>query len=124
MLFFGTISGHNVVLAFDRTMTPFGLTLANVPRQLFECGALLDAELARPRAPGSGLVLLVFDALVVAGCPVWTLPWSECTNAARIGLTHHSKCCGASERAGEDPVALEQPKSRQSLGISQRCRGA
>jgi hypothetical protein len=89
LIMFCRFDGKNFAVFFDRCMTPHLLRAQKVPKQLFQ-GTLLDCELAAPCDPSKPRVALVFDALVVAGIPVYNERWSVRMSAARRGLTHYA----------------------------------
>jgi len=78
-----TFRGEKVVALITRGWDAYLLPLARVPRALFQ-GTVLDGELVRDDA--SQWTWLCFDAVFVAGVPVWALGFADRIAAARRGL--------------------------------------
>jgi hypothetical protein len=65
---------HHVVI-FDRTLTPYHFPIKEMPRALYQ-GTVFDGELVYDKLD-SRWVYLCFDAINVAGVPIFHLPFSE-----------------------------------------------
>jgi hypothetical protein len=77
-------SGVPVVILFDRTMTPYLCRQERVPDGLYQ-GTVVDGELATNIVSGISS-LLIFDAIVVNGVPVYNMPFSQRLGALDAAL--------------------------------------
>ena len=81
-----TFRGERVVVLVARNWEPYLLPLARVPKVLFQ-GTVLDGELVCDTGRWSWLC---FDAVLVAGIPVWYLSFGERLDCARRALKDYS----------------------------------
>ena len=95
LLFLTTYQGTKLACLVTRAWDVYVVGIRQVPRALFQ-GSVLDGELVRS---GAEWTWLGFDAVVVAGVPVWALDLSERLAAAARGLA-------AYQRSPRDSLAL------------------
>lgn len=69
------IDDTHLVVVFDRTLTPYLFPIHEMPRALYQ-GTLFDGEIVYDKVD-SKWVFLCFDAINIAGVPVFHLPFSE-----------------------------------------------
>jgi hypothetical protein len=82
-------AGKHVCAIFDRTMTPYLVGIKKVPRAMFEGGTIFDGELTWD-STARRWAYLIFDAVVVCGVTVATLPFAERLAAASTALEFYA----------------------------------
>jgi len=83
LLVFLTFDGTKAAFLVTRAWDVFVVGIRQVPKALFQ-GTVFDGELVHA---GDSWTWLGFDAVVVSGIPVWSLPLSERLKAAGRGMT-------------------------------------
>ena len=78
------VHGLHVSIVFDRTLTPYLFPIHDMPRALYQ-GTVFDGEIVFDKIE-SKWVFLCFDALNIAGVPVFHLPFSERLRIISISL--------------------------------------
>jgi hypothetical protein len=78
------IDGVHLGVVFDRTLTPYLFPMYYTPRALYQ-GTLLDGELVYDKVEKTW-VFLCFDALNIAGVPVFHLPFTKRLEALTLSL--------------------------------------
>jgi hypothetical protein len=74
----------HVALVFDRTLTPYLFPIYHMPRALYQ-GTVFDGEIVYDKLENRW-VFLIFDAMEIAGVPVFHLPFSERLTATITSL--------------------------------------
>lgn len=69
------VDGLHVGVVFDRTLTPYLFPIYYTPRALYQ-GTVLDGEIVYDKLDNTW-VFLCFDALNIAGVPVFHLPFTK-----------------------------------------------
>ena len=80
--------GHRLAVLLDRKLAAYVLPLRRVPKALFQ-GSVLDGELAWNKLHGQ-FQFMVFDAVMVAGIPVFHKPFSHRLADARLALRDYA----------------------------------
>ena len=86
MLVFLTYRGINVALLVTRAWDVYVASIRRVPKVLFQ-GTVFDGELISKRAPSSWLG---FDAIFVAGIPVFGMTLCERLRAAERAMSAYA----------------------------------
>lgn len=82
------IDDLNVVVIFDRTLTPFLFPIHLMPRVLYQ-GSLFDGEIVYDKLE-KRFTFLCFDAINISGVPVFQMPFTERLSAISMSLTHYA----------------------------------
>jgi hypothetical protein len=69
------VDTRHLVIVFDRTLTPYLFPIHYMPRALYQ-GTVFDGEIVYDKADARW-VFLCFDAINIAGVPIFHLPFSE-----------------------------------------------
>lgn len=92
-----TYKDLDVCALFDRTMSFYLFSVEKMPRALWQ-GTVFDGELVYDNVSGSW-VFLIFDAVVVAGVPTFSMAFSGRLAAAKksLGFYEHQKLTDTAE---------------------------
>jgi len=82
----------HVALVFDRTLTPYLFPIYHMPRALYQ-GTVFDGEIVYDKLE-KRWVFLIFDAMEIAGVPVFHLPFSERLTAIMTSLQFYKESSG------------------------------
>lgn len=92
LMMIADIESKHMCVIFDRTLTPFLFRVHKMPRALYQ-GTVFDGEIVYDTLD-QRWIFLCFDALNVAGVPVFHIPFSKRLEAISTSLRFYEHCDG------------------------------